>query len=191
MRETQLEYTQLHFGDRASWRAWLEENSESIRELWLVFFKKHTGVATISYDAAVEEALCFGWIDSLIKRLDEDRFVRKFTPRSNTSKWSELNLERVAKLKAAGLMKPAGLVKIDPDVSPVSVSHTGPLEIPPYYQDALTRDVEAGRFFGQLAPSYQRQFVMWVDSAKREQTRLRRLAEALSLLRNKQKLGMR
>ncbi|MCP4897931.1 MAG: hypothetical protein GY906_13245 [bacterium] len=186
-----MEYTQLHFGDRASWRAWLEENSESMRELWLVFYKKHTGVPTISYDAAVEEALCFGWIDSLIKRLDEDRFVRKFTPRSNKSKWSELNLRRVAKLKAAGLMKPAGLAKFDPDVSHASISHRGPLEVPPYFLDALGQDVEAANFFHLLAPSYQRHFVLWVDSAKREETRLRRLAEALSLLRNKQKLGMR
>jgi len=186
-----MEPAQLHFEDRASWRAWLEHNYESKRELWLVFFKKHTGVPTISYDDAVEEALCVGWIDSLIKRLDEDRFARKFTPRTNKSKWSELNLKRVEKLKAAGLMTPAGLAKIDPAVTPAVAPLRTPLVIPSYFQDALARDDEARLFFDQLAPSYQRNFVMWVDSAKREETRLRRLAEALSLLRKKRKLGMK
>ncbi|MDH3841162.1 MAG: hypothetical protein OES35_09605, partial [Chromatiales bacterium] len=83
---------QRHFPDRDSWRAWLEKNHASCRGIWLVFFKKHTGRSSISYDAAVEEALCFGWIDSLIRRLDEDRFARKFTPRTDTKKWSAANL---------------------------------------------------------------------------------------------------
>ena len=186
-----MEPKQLHFEDRASWRAWLEANFESASELWLVFFKKHTGVATISYDAAVEEALCFGWIDSLIKRLDEDRFVRKFTPRSNRSKWSELNLQRVEKLKASGLMTPPGLSKIDPGVTPVVPPRKRPLEVPPYFQEALAQNEPARLFFDELAPTYRRHFVLWVDSAKREETRRKRLAEAIALLQSGQKLGMK
>ena len=182
---------ELHFEDRATWRAWLEQNYESTRELWLVFFKKHTGVPTISYDAAVEEALCFGWIDSLIKRLDDDRFARKFTPRTNKSKWSELNLKRVERLKSEGLMTAAGLAKIDPTATPVVPPRKRPFEVPPYFREALSRNEAAHMFFDQLAPSYQRNFVLWVDSAKREETRHRRLAEAITLLQNKQKPGMK
>jgi len=182
---------QIHFKDRASWRRWLTRNHESSGILWLVFYKKHTGVRTISYDAAVEEALCFGWIDSLVKRLDVDRFMRKFTPRTNTHNWSESNLERVEKLKAKGLMMPVGLAKIEPTAKTGPDRRKTPLEIPAYFQEALARDDQARLFFNQLALSYRRGFVLWVDSAKREETRIKRLAEALLLLRQNQKLGMK
>ena len=182
---------ELHFEERTAWRKWLEANFERASVLWLVFYKKHTGVATISYDAAVEEALCFGWIDSLIKRLDEDRFARKLTPRTNTSKWSELNLQRVEKLKAEGLMTSAGLAKIAPGVTPVVAPHKRPFEIPPYFREALAHNEPARLFFDELAPTYQRHFVLWVDSAKREETRRRRLAEAIARLESRQKLGMK
>jgi uncharacterized protein YdeI (YjbR/CyaY-like superfamily) len=189
--EISMEPNQKHFTDRDSWRAWLEGNFESCSELWLVFFKKHTGKQSISYDAAVEEALCFGWIDSLIKRLDEDRFARKFTPRTDATKWSASNLKRVEKLKAEGRMTEAGLAKLDPSVKPIIPPSKTPVEVPSYFRDALAENDEAGSFFEQLAPSYRRHFVLWVDSAKREETRNRRLTEAITLLSKKQKLGMK
>jgi uncharacterized protein YdeI (YjbR/CyaY-like superfamily) len=182
---------QRHFVDRAAWRAWLERNHDAVRVIWLIFFKKHTGVPTISYDAAVEEALCFGWIDSLIKRLDEDRFVRKFTPRAPGSKWSQLNLERVEKLQAAGAMTPAGLAKVGRASSPGPRERGGRLTIPRYFREALARDEAAQTFFARLAPSYRRDFVRWVDAAKRDSTRRKRLAEAIDLLRNGRRLGMK
>jgi uncharacterized protein YdeI (YjbR/CyaY-like superfamily) len=180
-----------HFVDRASWRAWLEANRESTRELWMVCYKKHTGRENISYDDAVEEALCVGWIDSLIKRLDEDRYARKFTPRTNTGKWSELNLRRVAKLKAEGRMTPTGLARLDPDVKPVASAAKRPLEVPPFFQEALEASPAARAFFAQLAPSYRRQFVGWVSEAKREATRQKRLSEAISLMAQGKKLSMK
>ena len=180
-----------HFVDRASWRAWLEANRESTRELWMVFYKKHTGRKTISYDAAVEEALCVGWIDSLIKRLDEDRYARKFTPRTNTRKWSELNLKRVAKLKAEGRMTPTGLARLDPDVKPLTPTAKRPLEIPPFFQEALDANEAARAFYQELAPSYRRQFLGWVSEAKREATRQKRLSEAMSMMAQGKKLGMK
>jgi len=182
---------ELHFTSRESWRAWLEKNHERSDEVWLVFFKKHTDRPNISYDAAVEEALCFGWIDSLIKRLDEDRYARKFTPRTNTTKWSESNLARFEKLEASGRMTAAGRAVRDPSVTPVVPPSKRPLEIPAYFREALDGNEQARAFFDALAPSYQRHFVGWVDSAKREETRQRRLAEALTLLENHQKLGLK
>jgi uncharacterized protein YdeI (YjbR/CyaY-like superfamily) len=182
---------QRHFVDRASWRAWLKSNHADARELWMVFYKKHAGVASVSYEQAVEEALCFGWVDSLIKRLDEDRYARKFTPRKVGSKWSASNISRVEKLKAAGRMTAAGLAKIPPNVS-AEVGHAGTVqEIPPYFRAAIAGDSRARQFFEELAPSYRRRFVLWVDSAKREETRQRRLAEVVSRLRKGEKPGLK
>ncbi len=182
---------QLHFEDLASWHAWLGEHHSSEKELWMVFFKKHTGLTNISYDDAVEEALCFGWIDSLIKKLDQDRYARKFTPRTNTAKWSELNLKRVKKLKAEGRMTPAGLAKIDASAKPAPSPSRRSLELPACFRAALAGNKAARLFFEQLAPSYRRNFISWVHSAKRETTRQRRLTEAIKLLENRQKLGMK
>ena len=91
------------------WRQWLAEHHDSESEVWLVFHKRETGRPSIAYDDAVDEALCFGWIDSLIKRLDDDRYARRFTPRKTHSKWSTSNRKRYAQLKASGRLTPAGL----------------------------------------------------------------------------------
>lgn len=182
---------ELHFTSREPWRAWLEEHHDRMEQVWLVFFKKHTGKPSISYDAAVEEALCFGWVDSLVKRLDEDRYARKFTPRTNTLKWSESNLARFKELEVSGRMTATGRAKLDPSVTPVVPPSKRPLEVPSYFGEALDENERARAFFDNLAPSYQRHFVGWVDSAKREQTRQRRLAEALTLLETHQKLGLK
>src|SRR5919206_1474760 len=106
----------LYVKDRAAWRAWLEENHASEREVWLVYYKKHTGRPRVPYDDAVEEALCFGWIDSLVKTLDADRYIQKFTPRVNARKWSRSNLERVKKLLREGRMTEAGRAKLPSDL---------------------------------------------------------------------------
>ncbi|MFP3944469.1 MAG: YdeI/OmpD-associated family protein [Alphaproteobacteria bacterium] len=95
------------------WRDWLEENYGRCDEIWLVFYKKHTGKAAISYEEAVEEALCFGWIDSVKRRLDDERYAFRFTPRKPSSKWSPSNIRRVEKLIAEGRMTPAGLEPVE------------------------------------------------------------------------------
>lgn len=182
---------QLYFKDRESWHTWLDKNHRDVQEVWLVFYKKHTGEKCVSYDAAVEEALCFGWIDSIIKRLDEDRYARKFTPRTNTSKWSALNLRRVEDLVASGRMTEAGLAKIDPDIQPEPPVSTRTVEVPAFFKEALAGNRPAREFFNQLAPSYRRNFVSWMSSAKREETRKRRLDEAMSLLKQGKKLGLK
>jgi len=104
---------ELHITNIAEWRAWLERNHDAEIAVWLVFHKKHTGKPTISYDDAVGEALCFGWIDSLVKRIDEDRFARKFTPRKVNSKWSELNKDLAERMIREGRMAESGLVQIN------------------------------------------------------------------------------
>src|SRR5215510_2168741 len=89
------------------WRTWLQENHQSESEVWLIFHKIHTGIASVDYSDALDEALCFGWIDSLIRRLDEARYARKFTPRKPDSKWSPTNRKRYAELRESGRLMPA------------------------------------------------------------------------------------
>jgi uncharacterized protein YdeI (YjbR/CyaY-like superfamily) len=184
----------LHITGRGEWRAWLQANGGREKEIWLVFFKKHTGKPRLEYDDAVEEALCFGWIDSIVRRLDEERYAQKFTPRKPGSNWSDLNIARAKKMIAAGLMTPAGSALFDPGKlrrRPARPKATADEKPPAYFSAALDRDPKARAFFSGLAPSYRRLYVRWVDSAKREETRQRRLAEALATLRAGRKLGLK
>jgi len=103
------ELKQIVMRNRATWRRWLEKQHAKSPGVWLVFYKVHTGVPAISYADALDEALCFGWIDSLVNRLDEDRYMRKFTPRKPRSIWSDINRRKWKQLKAAGRLAPAGL----------------------------------------------------------------------------------
>ncbi len=176
--------------DRKQWRTWLKEHSGSKSEIWLVFHKRHTGVESVPYNDAVEEALCYGWIDSLVRRLDDARYARKFTPRRAGSKWSTANRKRYADLESRGVLAAAGLerapTKRSGDAPRPSVS-----ALPPYIEEALKTVPRAWRHFNQLAPSYQRGYIGWIDSAKREETKERRLREAVSLLASGKKLGLK
>jgi uncharacterized protein YdeI (YjbR/CyaY-like superfamily) len=185
----------LYVPDREKWRAWLAKHHTTEKEVWLVYYKQHTGKPRVSYDDAVEEALCFGWIDSLVKTLDADRYIQKFTPRVNAGKWSQLNLERVKKLLREGRMTEAGRAKLPSDletptsVAPKRFSLDSPL--PDLFASALHSNPDTAENFGKLAPSYQRKYVGWVMTAKKEETRRRRLAEAIRLLERNEKLGLK
>jgi uncharacterized protein YdeI (YjbR/CyaY-like superfamily) len=180
---------------RGAWRRWLEKNHGEAGEVWLVFYKRHTGKPTLSYNDAVEEALCFGWIDGIKKSVDAERYMHRFTPRKPGSKWSESNKRRVARLVEAGLMAPAGEKAVAE--AKASGNWDAParpdidLSTPPELDARLSKDPKAAAFFESLAPSYRRQFIAWIASAKRADTRKRRADEALALLRAGQKLGMR
>jgi uncharacterized protein YdeI (YjbR/CyaY-like superfamily) len=180
----------LEVGSRQEWRKWLSDNYDSQSEIWLVFRKQHTGVTSLSYIDAIEEALCFGWIDSLVKRLDGARYARKFTPRKADSKWSTINRRRYADLKSRGLLAARGLER-----APTSRSGDAPrpsaTAIPSYIEERLKADLRAWQYFEQLAPSYRRAYIGWIESAKREETREKRLREALSLLAAGKKLGLK
>jgi uncharacterized protein YdeI (YjbR/CyaY-like superfamily) len=184
--------------DRDAWRAWLKENRDAKKEVWLIYYRKHSGKPSISYDDSVEEALCFGWVDSIIKKLDEEKFARKFTPRKSRSRWSEANRKRVEKMIGEGKMTEAGLIRIkearasgDWFDNHVSARHIKEVTVPSYLQDALATNKKALDNFNKLAQSYRRDFVLWIDNAKMEKTRKKRVAEAMRLLEQNQKLGMK
>lgn len=172
------------------WRKWLADHHGSESEVWLVFHKRHTGQASIDYGDAVDEALCFGWIDSLVKRLDEARYARKFTPRKADSNWSTSNRERYAQLKASGRLMPAGLHR-----PPTGRSGDAPRpsleKVPAYIQKALRNCPAASTNFESLAPYYRRMYIGWIDSARQQETKLRRLEEAIRLLMAGKKLGLK
>jgi uncharacterized protein YdeI (YjbR/CyaY-like superfamily) len=174
---------------RREWRAWLGKHHASSPGIWLVFHKGHTGVKSIPYEDAVREALCFGWIDSLIKRLDDDRFALKFTPRKPTSKWSDLNRKRWADLKAARLLTEAGLAAA-PTGNRYAPKPAIP-DLPAYIATALKANPKAWRFFQDLAPTYRRHFVVWIHIAKRPETREKRIRESIALLAAGRKLGLK
>jgi uncharacterized protein YdeI (YjbR/CyaY-like superfamily) len=175
---------------RRGWRRWLEKHHDSEAEVWLVFYKSRTNVASVPYEDAVEEALCFGWVDSLIRRLDDDRYARKFTPRKENSRWSTSNRRRYAVLKARGLLAEAGLKRPPTDRSG-DAPRPPTAAVPRDIRKALQSDPRAWGFFQQLAPSYRRAYLAWIEAAKRPETRERRLREAVALLAAGKKLGLK
>ena len=185
----------LYVTGRDDWRTWLGKNYDVEKGIWLVFYKKHTGKPRISYDDAVEEALCFGWIDSTVKRIDDEKFMRKFTPRKGRSKWSNINRKRARKMMKEGKMTEAGLAKIREAKDNGEWFRTAwpqkELVVPPDLHKALVANKKARDFFNSLANTYRRHFVGWIASAKRNETRERRLNEAIKLLEQNQKLDMK
>jgi len=181
---------QLFFTNLSEWRAWLSQNHNNVKSIWMIYCKKHTKIQCISRKDALQEALCWGWIDSLVKRIDEDRYVLKFTPRTNYNKWSEVNKQHIRELLATNRMTEFGLAKIDLkilDEKPETRKET----IPEYISNELAKHKKAKIFFDQLAPSHQRKYIDWIDSAKKEETKLRRLNQAIELLHSNKKLGMK
>lgn len=174
----------------------MEQNHKSETEIWLVFYKKHTGRPVIPYNDAVEEALCFGWIDSILQRIDEEKYARKFTPRKLNSVWSDLNKRRVVKMAEVRRMAPAGLARITFDIDDISGKPKTRVPkkeilIPGYIEKALAEHPRAQENFNKLPPYQRRNYLGWIVSAKKEETRLRRLKEAITLLERNQKLGMK
>ena len=183
------ELVTLHFRSRKDWRAWLVQHHASSPGIWFALYKSHTGQRSIPYEEMVREALCFGWIDSLIKRLDDDRYAIKVTPRQPTSKWSNLNRKRWAELNAAGLLADAGLAAA-PTKNTYAVKPAIP-DLPNYIAKAFQEDTKAWKFFQELAPSYRRYFVAWIHTAKRPETREKRVRESIRLLAAGKKLGLK
>ena len=182
--------TTLDVSSREKWRRWLEKNHASVAAIWLVFHKKHTAKKSILYQDALDEALCFGWVDSLVRRLDEDRYARKFTPRKADSRWSTINRGRYAKLKAAGLLAAPGIAR-----PPTNRSGDAPKPtlgtIPSFIETEIRANPKAWAFFQELAPSHRRHYLGWIATAKREETQRKRLREAIQLLAAGQKLGLK
>lgn len=176
--------------NRQEWRSWLEKNHNSVKEIWLVYYKKHTKKPTVYYDEAVEEALCYGWIDSTVRTIDDEKYSQKFTPRNKKSNWSELNKSRVRKLINEGKMTPAGLEKLEGvNLNEVFIETT--LVLLPQFEQTLMSNEPAWSYFNSLAPSHRKQYTEWIMSAKREETQIKRLSEAIIMLEKNLKLGMK
>jgi uncharacterized protein YdeI (YjbR/CyaY-like superfamily) len=184
----------FYAANRDEWRAWLENHYQGEMEVWLIYYRANSGVPSIPYEDSVEEALCFGWVDSLIQRIDEQCYGRKFTPRQPNSPWSPSNRRRVARLVQQGRMTAAGLAKIPFPIPPLE---EGPLprHDPPPLSAELLAELQAHSrawvFFQNLPPSHQRRYVGWIMDAKRDETRRKRLAEAIGLLEQGRELGLK
>lgn len=169
---------------RAEWRAWLAENHCRKEGVWLISYKKATGKPRFDYDEAVEEALCFGWIDSKGNKLDEERSLLWFAPRKPRTGWSKLNKDRVERLLEQGLIMPAGLAKIEAakqDGSWNALDAIEALEIPADLEQALTRYENARQNFEAFPKSAKRGILEWIASAKKPETRMKRIEETAKL----------
>jgi len=178
------QYKRIQARDRKKWRAWLEENHARSPGIWLVFYKKASGKPTVRYDEAVEEALCFGWIDSLMKPVDGEKYRQLFTPRKMKSKWSKPNKERVARMIAAGFMTEVGMEKIraaKKSGSWVSAEAADSLVVPPDLRKALNADRHARESFERLPSGRRRQLLGWLHDAKRPETRQRRIVQVVEV----------
>lgn len=171
--------------DRHEWRAWLEKNHVTKKEIWLVFYKKHTGKTGVAYLDALEEALCFGWIDGPLKRIDDEKHTIKFTPRRKNSMWAESNIKRAQKMIELGKMTPAGLEKFKghenrkiPQV----------IEMPADLDKVLKANKRAWENFQKFPPSHRKHYFWWILSSKKPETRKRRIMEVVKMAEINRKL---
>jgi len=181
--------------NRAEWRAWLQDHHAAASEAWLVFYKKHTGTPSIAYRDSVEEAICFGWIDGLKRRIDSERYAHRFTPRKKNSQWSPLNIRLAEKMIAEGKMTPAGLAAFERRKayagSFLAARQSDEVALPPSIEKALRANRAAWTNYNALAPGYRKQYAGWLASAVKPETRRKRLEEAIQLLEHNKKLGMK
>jgi uncharacterized protein YdeI (YjbR/CyaY-like superfamily) len=185
---------ELYFKTRMEWRSWLEKNHSTSRGTWIIYYKKPSGKPRIPYNEAVEEALCFGWIDGKIKSINKDYFIQHFTPRRSGSRWSKYNIDRVRKLIKGGRMEPAGLKAFKEAVERPGLiyerrSNGEPL-IPLDLMDAFRKNIRAYENFKNFPPSSRRIFIEWLNSAKKPETRPRRIEKIVGLSEKNIKSGM-
>ncbi len=170
--------------DRAEWRDWLEQNHAASRGVWLVYYKKGSGRPRVPYGEAVEEALCFGWVDSRPNALDDERYMQLFSPRKPGSPWSKLNKQRVERLTRQGRMAPAGLEKVEAAKRDGSWGKWDAIEelvVPKDLEEALNTDGAAAEHFRAFSASSKKNILWWIESAKRPETRRKRVGETVAL----------
>lgn len=175
---------------REEWRSWLEANHDNFQVMWLVFYKIHTGKSAFTKTDAIDESLCFGWIDSVVRTIDDERYMQRYTPRKQDSIWSEVNKKKVVELEAQGLIHPAGQKLIDharasgewdrdrsmPDV----------VDPPEAFIKALKQHPEANSYWDSLTDKQRKYFALHMTTAKREDTKIRRMEKVIKLLTSKQ-----
>lgn len=191
---------QIHFENSNTFRTWLKDNHDKSPGIWLIFYKKHTNTECITYTEALDESLCYGWIDSTRKRVDDEKYIQKFSPRKNNSNWSVVNKLKVLALIKQGKMTEIGLNKIDEylktgklnwKLEELNKKKEDRVEIPAFIVNEFSNNEPALTNFNNLAKSYKKQYIGWISSAKREGTRLKRLSESVNLLKENKKLDMK
>lgn len=178
------EFKDFHPLERADWREWLTQNHAQASGVWFIYYKKTANKPRVTYDEAVEEALCFGWIDSLPRKLDNERSKLLFTPRKPKSVWSKLNKTRIEKLIEEDLMTEAGLKKIEmakADGSWNALEKSDNLEIESDLQKALGKNKTAEKNFQKFSPSTRKAILQWLNLAKRKETRHARIKKVVSM----------
>lgn len=185
---------EILFETRMDWRQWLAENHDSYDGIWMVYYKKHTKKVCVSYNDAVEEALCYGWIDSIVKTIDNETYKQKYSPRRKKSIWSKLNKSRVEKMINEGFMTPYGMVKIEEaklngQWDKAYGTRQMP-EMPIEFKNAIEKDLVAFTNFMNFAKGYQRDYLNWYITAKRTETKEKRLKRIIELARENKKPGM-
>jgi uncharacterized protein YdeI (YjbR/CyaY-like superfamily) len=183
----------LFFKSQTDFRKWLEKNHAKEQELLIGFYKKNSGKPSITYPEALDEALCFGWIDGVKKRLDDDAYEQRFTPRKPTSIWSNINCGHVERLKKSGRMTPAGLTAYalrDPKKTGVYSFENRPRELSSEYKKIFQANKKAWEFFEQQPAGYKRLMIFRVMEAKQEETQRRRLAQLIETSAQGTRIGL-
>ena len=169
----------IFFSTQSDFRKWLSKNHETLDELWVGYYKKDSGIPSITWPQSVDEALCFGWIDGIRKSVDTQSYMIRFTPRRPKSNWSAINIKRVKELKKLGLMMPSGLAafkKREEGRSEIYSFERKAVKLDKTYEAIFKRNRKAWAFFLSTPTSYQKTAAWWVMSAKQEETRLKRLS---------------
>lgn len=186
---------EMYFHKLSEWKNWLSFHHDKSEGIWMVYYNKQSGKPSIDYKDALDEALCWGWIDSVIKKIDDEKYVRKFTPRNDSSKWSEVNKKRAEVLIKEKRMTQYGMSKIiAAKKNETWFKSDRPqlkYEITIEFEEALAKSKKAKEFFDGLSKTNQQQFLGWIESAKQPETRKKRIKESVSLLSEGKKLGLR
>jgi uncharacterized protein YdeI (YjbR/CyaY-like superfamily) len=181
----------VFFESAAELRQWFEQNHDQAGEAWIGFYNKRSGKTGVTYPEAVDEALCFGWIDGIRKKHNEDSYVNRFTPRRKGSNWSAVNIKRVEELTQAGRMHPAGLAAFEARDQAKKQGYSyeeRPHQFDDAYEQQFRQNPKAWEFFQSQTPSYQRVAIWYVISAKKEETRQKRLATLIEVSENGKRL---
>lgn len=184
------EVTTTYVRNREEWRSWLQKNHKSRKSIWLIYYKKHTKKPSVPYADAVEEAICFGWIDGQVKKIDDDRYMQRYSPRTSKSLWSEANVERARKMIRLGSMTEFGLMVFSEGTKVKDrVPSSRNLSIPDYFKEAIVKNKRAWKNFENFSPSAKLAYVYWVHTAKTEETRQRRIRKSIQQLAGNKRFG--
>ncbi len=181
-----------YFKNVKEWHSWLEKNHDKEKEIWVIFYKKHTGKKGISYQEAVDEAICFGWIDGKLKRINNEKHKIRFSPRGEKSVWSKINKDKAEKLIKEGRMKDAGYKMIEKakkaGLWQKAYTNKNLEKMPSDLKKALNKNKTALKNFNKFSNSYKNMFIGWVINAKKDDTRKRRIQQVLKKSEKNMKL---